>query len=93
MQLSALIEIWPQLDEFLDSLQKLETLSDKRQLLEVFLSDSELQNLAQRWLLTQLLLAGKSRKEVGEKTGAASITVGRAAKTVKKLPIFHAAIR
>jgi len=82
--LSDSVEIQPHLDEFVTCMVGLETPEDRRHLLEVFLSNQELGRLASRWANIQLLLAGDTQRQVCDATGAASATVGRAAKTLSE---------
>ena len=73
-----------QTDRLFDAFLALENRDEVRDFLSDVLSETELERLQARWLLWELLAEGLPQTEVSERTGLSRVTVGRAARVLRR---------
>ena len=71
-------------DRLFDAFLALKTREEARAFLSDVLSETELERLQARWLMLELLAEGLSQVETSERTGLSRVTVGRAARVLRR---------
>ena len=71
---------WAKFDGLFRAVLKLETLENCRKFFEDVCTIKELQAIAQRLEVAEMLLSGKNYQEISKQTGASTATLSRVAK-------------
>ena len=71
-------------DRLLDAFLTLKSREEVHDFLSDLLSERELERLQNRWLALELLAEGLSQTEVNKRTGLSRVTVGRAARVLRR---------
>ena len=71
---------WAKFDGLFRAVLKLETLENCRKFFEDVCTIKELQAIAQRLEVAEMLLSGKNYQEISKQTGASTATISRVAK-------------
>lgn len=71
---------WAKFDGLFRAVLKLETLEDCRKFFEDVCTIKELQAIAQRLDVAEMLSSGKNYQEISKQTGASTATISRVAK-------------
>ena len=73
-----------QYDELFKAILTLKTVAECKKFFRDLCTVAELGDLAERWEVVQLLLTGKSYREISKQTGASTATVTRVAHWLKR---------